>query len=151
MRSAFADIERRLREHGLRVDGVLVEKMAVGRRELMIGARIDPVFGPVVVVGDGGKYVEAMPDVELLLPPFGAAAVRQALSRLRIAPLLEGVRGEPAMDIDAFSAAVVAVGRLMADDQSTVISLDINPVVVGSAGEGCRAVDAVVYTIAQRS
>jgi hypothetical protein len=55
------------------------------------------------------------------------------------------------MDIDAFSAAVVAIGRLMADDQSTVINLDINPVVVGSAGEGCRAVDAVVYTIAQRS
>ena len=74
MRAAFVDIERRLREHGSRFDGVLVEKMVTGRRELMIGARIDPVFGPVVVVGDGGKYVEAMPDVELLLPPFDAAA-----------------------------------------------------------------------------
>ncbi len=148
MHGAFADIERRLREHGSQLDGVLVQRMATGRRELMIGARLDPVFGPVVVVGDGGKYVEAMPDVELLLPPFDAAAVRRALSRLRIAPLLGGVRGEPAMDIDAFTVAVVAVGRLMADDQSKVINLDINPVVVGSAGEGCRAVDAVVYTIA---
>ncbi len=148
MRSAFVDIERRLRERGSRFDGVLVEKMVAGRRELMIGARIDPVFGPVVVVGDGGKYVEAMPDVELLLPPFDTATVRRALSRLRIAPLLGGVRGEPPMDVDAFSASAVAVGRLMADDKSGVTTLDVNPVVVGSAGEGCHAVDAVVYTIA---
>lgn len=145
MRGAFIDIERRLREHGSRFDGLLVQKMVTGRRELMIGARIDPVFGPVVVVGDGGKYVEAMPDIELLLPPFDAGVVRRALSRLRIAPLLEGVRGEPAMDVDAFSAATVAVGRLMTDDQSAVINLDINPMVIGSVGEGCRAVDAVVY------
>jgi acetate---CoA ligase (ADP-forming) len=148
MRSAFVDIERSLQDRGLRVDGVLVEKMVAGRRELMIGARIDPVFGPVVVVGDGGKYVEAMPDVELLLPPFDVAAVRRALSRLRIAPLLGGVRGEPPMDVEAFSAAAVAVGRLMSDDQAAVINLDVNPVIVGSAGDGCRAVDAVVYTTA---
>jgi acyl-CoA synthetase (NDP forming) len=148
VRSAFVDIQRSLQERNLRVDGVLVEKMVAGRRELMIGARIDPVFGPVVVVGDGGKYVEAMPDVELLLPPFDVAAVRRALSRLRIAPLLGGVRGEPPMDVEAFSAAAVAVGRLMSDDQAAVINLDVNPVIVGSAGEGCRAVDSVVYTTA---
>jgi acyl-CoA synthetase (NDP forming) len=148
MRGAFVDIERRLREHGTRFDGVLVEKMVVGRRELMIGARIDPVFGPVVLVGDGGKYVEAMPDVELLLPPFDAAGVRRALSRLRIAPLLDGVRGEQPMDVDAFCAAAVAVGRMMADVKAAVTTLDVNPVLVGSRGEGCRAVDAVVYAVA---
>jgi acetate---CoA ligase (ADP-forming) len=148
MRAVFGDIERRLREHGSRFDGVLVEKMVAGRRELMIGARIDPVFGPVVVVGDGGKYVEALPDVELLLPPFDPARVRRALSRLRVAPLLDGVRGEPPMDVGAFSAAAVAVGRLIADDEAGVTNLDINPMVVGSAGEGCRALDAVVYAIA---
>jgi hypothetical protein len=74
--------------------------------------------------------------------------VRRALSRLRIAPLLGGVRGEPPMDVDAFGASAVAVGRLMADDKSGVTTLDVNPVLVGSAGEGCHAVDAVVYTIA---
>jgi acyl-CoA synthetase (NDP forming) len=148
MRAAFGDIERRLREHGARFDGVLVEKMVAARRELMIGARIDPVFGPVVVVGDGGKYVEAMPDFELLLPPFDATTVRRALSRLRIAPLLDGVRGESPMDVGAFSAAAVAVGRLIDDDAAAVTSLDINPLGVGSVGEGCRALDAVVYAIA---
>jgi len=148
VRNAFVDVERRLRQHGLRFDGVLVERMLAGRRELMIGARIDPVFGPVVVVGDGGKYVEVMPDIELLLPPFDAATVRRALSRLRVAPLLAGVRDEPPMDVDAFSASAVAVGRLMADDKSRVTTLDVNPVIVGNAGAGCHAVDAVVYTIA---
>ena len=76
--------------------------MVSGRRELMIGARIDPVFGPVVVVGDGGKYVEAMPDVQLLLPPFAMEQVKHALSRLRIAPLLAGVRGEPPIDVESY-------------------------------------------------
>ncbi|HTS52235.1 MAG TPA: acetate--CoA ligase family protein [Burkholderiales bacterium] len=148
VRAAFFDIERRLRNQGARFDGVLVAPMVAGRRELMIGARIDPVFGPVVLVGDGGKYVEAMPDVELLMPPFDAARVRRALSHLRIAPLLDGVRGEQPMDVDAFCAAAVAVGRLMTDVDAAVTTLDINPVLVGNRGEGCPAVDAVVYTIA---
>jgi acetate---CoA ligase (ADP-forming) len=73
-----------------------------GRLELMIGACIDPVFGPVVLVGDGGKYVEAMPDVQLLIATSTTAEVKAALQRLRIAPLLAGVRGEAALDVDVF-------------------------------------------------
>jgi hypothetical protein len=73
------------------------------------------VFGPVVLVGDGGLYVEAMPDTQVLLPPFDAARVEQALRRLRIAPLLDGVRGEPPLDVAAFCAAAVAVGALMSE------------------------------------
>ena len=91
--------------------------MATGRRELMIGARVDPVFGPVVLVGDGGKYVEAMPDSQVLLAPFDLASIEAALRRLRIAPLLDGVRGEPALDVAAFCAAALQVGRLMLDDR----------------------------------
>src|SRR5256885_8869571 len=56
--------------------GVIVARMFKGRHEFLIGAHIDPVFGPVVVVGDGGKYVEALPDTQLLLPPFTADDVR---------------------------------------------------------------------------
>jgi acyl-CoA synthetase (NDP forming) len=145
VRKAYIDIERRLHEHGSRFDGVLIAKMVSGRRELMIGARIDPVFGPVVVVGDGGKYVEAMPDVQLLLPPFNAADVRHALSRLRIAPLLDGVRGELPMDVGAFAASVVAVGQLVSAASAGITNLDLNPVMVGDVGTGCRALDAVVY------
>lgn len=148
VRVAFADIERKMREQGLRFDGVLMAKMVNGRRELMIGARIDPVFGPVVVIGDGGRYVEAMPDVALLVAPFDVAAVARALSGLRIAPLLAGVRGEAPMDTEALGAAAVAVSRVISDEDSDVLSLDLNPVIVGDVGKGCCAVDAVVYAAA---
>jgi len=147
VRDTFADIERRLREAGMRFDGVIIAKMARGRRELMLGARVDPIFGPVVVVGDGGKYVEALPDVQLLLPPFDATEVQRALSRLRIAPLFAGVRGEPPLDVASFADAAVAIGTLMTDPSAGVVNLDLNPVLVGAAGERCVALDAVVYTL----
>ncbi len=145
VRAAFAQMQRTLAEQGARFDGAIVAQMARGRRELMIGARIDPVFGPIVLVGDGGKYVEVMPDVQLLICPFSAAEVKQALAGLRIAPLMAGVRGEPALDVEAFTEAVLAVGRLM-HDKAGVVNLDVNPVLVGARGEGCVALDAVVYT-----
>jgi acyl-CoA synthetase (NDP forming) len=145
VQAAFTELEAILGKHGLRSDGAIVARMARGRRELMIGARIDPVFGPVVLVGDGGKYVEALPDVQVLLAPFSAADVKAALSRLRIAPLLAGVRDEPALDVDAFCEAALAAGRLIADERSGVASFDVNPVLVGARGEGCVALDAVVY------
>ena len=119
--------------------------MVKGQRELMIGARFDPVFGPVLLVGDGGKYVEAMPDSQVLLAPFDLAAIEAALRRLRISPLLDGVRGEPGLDVASFCAAALQVGRLMLDERAAVTNLDINPVIVGARGQGSVAVDAVVY------
>jgi acyl-CoA synthetase (NDP forming) len=145
VRAAYRDVESALHAQGARFDGAIVAKMARGRREMMIGARMDPVFGPVVVVGDGGKYVEAMPDVQVLLSPFNDSEVRVALAKLRIAPLLAGMRGESALDVDAFCAAALAVCRLMMNPESKVSSLDLNPVLVNAKGEGCIALDAVVY------
>jgi len=143
--AAYRDMQAAARAAGVALSGVLVAELVRGQRELMIGARLDPVFGPVVLVGDGGKYVEAMPDVQVLLPPFDAARVEATLRRLRIAPLLDGVRGEPPLDVDAFCRAVVAVGDLMADASTGVTQLDVNPVIVRARGHGCAAVDAVVY------
>jgi acyl-CoA synthetase (NDP forming) len=144
-RTEFERIRGRLEADRLAFEGVLVARMARGRRELMIGARIDPVFGPVVIVGDGGKYVEAMPDARVLLWPFDGQDVLNALGRLRIAPLVGGVRGEPPLDAQAFAKAAVAAGRLIADPKSGVVNLDLNPVLVGARGEGCVALDGVVY------
>jgi hypothetical protein len=117
--------------------------MVKGLRELMIGAHLDPVFGPVVVVGDGGKYVEAMPDLQVLLPPFTADDVMRALSRLRIAPLLAGVRGDPPLDADEFCNLAVRVGAMLATPEAAVVSLDLNPIIIGSRFEGCTVVDAL--------
>jgi len=141
----WSQMEAIIRKEGARFDGVIVAAMARGRREIMIGAHRDPVFGPVVAVGDGGKYVEIFRDTALLLPPFSKEEVRQALGKLKIAPLFAGVRGEPAMDVDALCEAVLRIGDLMLDPAAKVMSLDLNPVLLDSEGKGCVVVDAVVF------
>lgn len=143
----YTRMEDIIRKHGSRFDGVIVAAMAGGRREIMIGAHRDPVFGPVIAVGDGGKYVEIFRDTALLLPPFNGADVKDALGRLRIAPLFAGVRGEAPMDVEALSDAIVKIGELMADPAAKVMSLDLNPVMLDSAGKGCIVVDAVVFRV----
>ncbi|MDM0086927.1 MULTISPECIES: acetate--CoA ligase family protein [unclassified Variovorax] len=134
----------KLAELGAAQEGVIVAAMRRGQREFMVGARIDPVFGPVVVVGDGGKYVEALQDVAVLLPPFAAADVTAALRTLRIAPLLEGVRGDPPLDVDALAAVAVAVGLLIVAAGGAIASIDVNPVLVAARGEGAVVVDALI-------
>ena len=128
-------------------DGVIVARMTKGRREMMIGAHRDQFFGPVVVVGDGGKYVEAMPDVALLLPPFTRDDAVRALQTLRCAPVLAGVRGEPAMDQAAMADAAVQVATLMARNPA-ILSLDMNPLMLADIGKGYAIVDAVIETSA---
>lgn len=146
---AAAELWRIGGEQGLRVDGLLVAPMVAGLHEVLVGAHRDPVFGPVVVVGSGGRYVEALADVQLLLPPFDVSDVQRAISRLRIAPLLAGVRGEPAADVDALAEIVVQVGDLLSAPACPITSIDANPVLVGardSPGRGAVAVDAIVVT-----
>lgn len=141
---AFEAQWAKLAQMGARRDGVIVASMRSGRREFMVGARIDPLFGPVVLVGDGGRNVEALKDFAILIPPFDAAEVRRALHGLHFAPLLDGVRGEPPMDVDALAACVVAVGRLIVDARGAIASVDLNPVIVGDAGAGAVIVDALI-------
>jgi acyl-CoA synthetase (NDP forming) len=125
-------------------DGVIVAAMRKARRELMVGARVDPVFGPIVLIGDGGKYVEALKDFAILVPPFDASEVRSALRSLRIAPILDGVRGERALDLDAVASVAIGVGRLICAAKGRIASIDLNPVMVGAAGEGAVVVDALI-------
>ena len=141
----WARMEAIIRKAGSRFDGVIVAAMAGGRREIMIGAHRDPVFGPVVAVGDGGKYVEIFRDTALLLPPFSREEAKAALQKLKVAPLFAGVRGEPPMDVEALCEAVMRIGELMLDPKAKVVSLDLNPVLLDSAGKGCVVVDAVVF------
>jgi acyl-CoA synthetase (NDP forming) len=131
---------------GMKVDdpAVMVAAMGRGRHEFMIGARFDSVFGPVVMVGAGGKYVEALKDYVVILPPYSAAQVQTALKGLRIAPILEGIRGEPPVDVEALSEVAVSVGKLMLAAGAGIASLDLNPVMVGARGEGALVVDALI-------
>ncbi len=143
--AAFHSVVESMARHGLSDDGVIVARMASGRRELMLGGRLDPVFGPVVIIGDGGKYVESMPDARVLIWPFDEEDVLRAVTKLRIAPLFAGVRDESPLDTAPVARAAIAVGRMLADTRAGVANIDLNPLLVGVRGEGCLALDAVIY------
>ncbi len=138
----FAQIETTVRDMGVAFEGVLASEMVKGARELVVGGHVDPVFGPVVLIGDGGVAVEAMPDNVLLLAPLAEGDVARAVERLRIAPLFKGVRGRPPLDLGAVEAAARAVAALLADESAAVASVDINPLIVSE--NGAVAVDALV-------
>lgn len=80
----------------------------------------------------------------MILPPFSQEQVLAALNGLRMAPILEGIRGEPPVDVVALSAVTVAVGKIMFAAGSKIASLDLNPVMVGAQGEGAVVVDALI-------
>ncbi len=141
---AFTDLETRMDALGATVDGVIVARMAKGRREMVLGAKVDPVFGPVVMVGDGGRYVEALDDIALLFPPFTVEQVRDALSTLRLRVFLEGRRGDPPMDVEPLCRAAVRLGEVIVGAGRSLASIDLNPVIVGAEGEGVVVVDALV-------
>ena len=97
-----------------------------------------------IMVGDGGKYVEVYNDVQLLMPPVTTDEARAAIRRLRIAPFFSGVRGEAPLDLDALCAAILALGEVITACADEIASIDLNPVLVGSVGQGVVIVDALV-------
>jgi acetate---CoA ligase (ADP-forming) len=127
------------------LDGALVEKMSPKGIELMVGAKRDSGWGTVLLLGLGGIWVEALGDVQLL--PGGASEdqVREALSKLRSAKLLAGVRGAPPADTDAVVKVVMAIGRVM-QTMPEVIEVDVNPLMVHAKGQGVTALDALIVT-----
>lgn len=132
---------------GVELDGILAAVQVSSRRELLLGARIDPLFGPVVVVGAGGTDAELLRDVAVLLAPLDADEVIAVLHGLRISRLFGGGRGLPAWDIRSFADAAVRLGALVAERAASahrIVSVDVNPVILDEAGRGCWAVDAVV-------
>lgn len=127
-----------------RFEGVIVARRASKGKELALGARIDPQFGPVVLIGDGGVFLEALKDFRLLMPPFGEADVVAKLGELRVGPLLAALRGHPARDVQAFAQMAVRLGEAMLSWDGAVASVDVNPVMVFETGRGAVALDALV-------
>ena len=115
------------------VTGFLVQRMASPGLELIVGLRRDPLFGPLVLVGLGGVWVEALNDVARRLAPVDHAAALAMLDELRGARLLDGYRGAPPVDRETLAEVIVAVGRL-AGNEPQLVEVDLNPVIAGSAG-----------------
>ena len=121
----------------------LVQRMAPRGREVIVGARRDPQFGPLVMFGLGGTYVEVLRDVAFRLAPLSAEEAREMVMETAAGRLLAGVRGEPPGDVEAVVAVLRRVGWLISD-MPGVTEVDINPLIVGPAGEGAWAVDVRV-------
>jgi len=125
-----------------RINGVLVQPMVPQGVELVIGARNDPLFGPLIVVGLGGVLVEVLKDSALFPAPVTSHEAHDMLRRLKGYRLLEGFRGSAPVDVDRLAEIVSQVSRFAADHAEQVAELDINPLIC--AGDRITAVDALI-------
>ena len=125
-----------------RINGVLVQPMVPQGVEMVVGARVDPLFGPLVVVGFGGILVELLKDTALLPAPVSHAEALGMLRSLKGVQLLEGFRGMPATDLDRLAEIVCRVAEFADDQRDTIVELDVNPLIC--AGDRITAVDALI-------
>jgi acyl-CoA synthetase (NDP forming) len=131
-------------------ESYLIEKMIDGvMAELIVGVARDEQFGPYLLVGGGGVLVALMHDSVSLLLPTSREHVLQALGRLKCAPLLRGFRGRAPADVNAAAHAILAVAGMVEHDPSSIIELDINPLMILAEGQGVVAADALVRMVAQ--
>lgn len=128
---------------GLILDGILVEALGARGLELIIGAKNDPDWGPIILAGFGGIQAEILKDVRLLPTDLSRDAIIAELHALKSGALLQGFRGSPAMDVGAVADIVLALGAVLAAGPA-IREIDLNPVVVYPVGEGAVALDALM-------
>ncbi|MES1924395.1 acetate--CoA ligase family protein [Salinisphaera sp. T31B1] len=146
--AAYERITANARRHhpDAAIDGVLIARMLSGGVEMAVGVSVDPTFGPMVMAGLGGVFIEILEDVTFELAPFDDTQAKAMLKRLRGYGLLTGARGRPVADIDALAATLVRLSEYAAANADVVHSIDINPLMVMTAGQGVAAADAVILT-----
>ncbi len=143
LRDAWGRMERAVRAAApnARIDGYEVESEVRGGKEVLVGLQRDPVFGPIVVFGMGGIYVETLRDVAFRLAPMRPLSAEHMIQSVRGYPILRGVRGEPPSDLPALAEAIERISQL-AVERPEIAELDLNPLIVRPEGQGAIAVDA---------
>jgi acetyltransferase len=141
--AAYQEMAERIRleRPGAAFDGVLVQPMAADGHELILGGRRDAQFGPVVLVGLGGVFVEILGEAALRVAPLGRRDAQAMIAELRGAAILQGARGRPAADTAAVVEALLRVSQLLCDFPE-IRELDVNPLRVFDETQGCLALDA---------
>lgn len=122
------------------VEGYLVQEMVSGV-EVILGARTDPLYGPILLVGAGGILVELVKDISFRLMPVSAEGAREMLGELKVSKLLAGYRGKPAADVEALVKAICGLSDFFLEHRNHLADLEINPLIVCADGKGVRAVD----------
>lgn len=144
--AAYDDIVERMARHAgpHEAAGVLVQEMVSGT-ELILGSSLDPIYGPVVMFGLGGIFVEVFEDVSLIVPPFDREEALAAMRRTRAIKLLEGARGRQPADLGRLADFLVTLGDFAYANRDLVREIDVNPmIVVDRPDDQFRAVDALV-------
>lgn len=142
VRAAHAEMMRTVREKvdNPQIDGVIVRPMLPQGHEVILGAKRDAVFGPTLMFGLGGLFVEVFKDVTFALAPIGAESASRMIRSVKAYSLLEGARGTPPADVEAISRSLLRLSRLVTD-QPRIAELDINPLLVWPAGDGAAVAD----------
>ena len=132
------------RRPGTQVDRILAQSMVKGVGEVLIGYRVDPQVGPLVMLAAGGVLTEIYRDRSMRLAPVDVDTAREMMGEVKALQALAGYRGMPAGDLEALAAAIVALSGLALLDDLQVAEAEINPLIVRAAGEGVVAVDALI-------
>ncbi len=142
VRAAFDSMAARVaaRQPNARIEGCLVTQMAPPGQELIVGMRRDAQFGPLLMAGLGGIYVELLKDVAFRVAPFSRAETLAMIAETHAGKLLAGLRGQPPADIDAVAEVIECVAQL-ALDHPQIQEIDVNPLIAYPAGQGALAVD----------
>jgi acyl-CoA synthetase (NDP forming) len=142
VREAFPTLVQRAKQHmpEATIWGVQIQEMVTGAREVIIGMNRDPQFGPLIMFGLGGIYVEVLRDVTFRVAPMTRQQARAMVQEIRSYKLLAGVRGQEPSDLDATIDAILRISQLVTDFPD-IAELDINPLLVRDAGQGAVAVD----------
>lgn len=148
--AALADAVRTIagqvaeRRPGTTVERVLAQSMVQGIGEVLVGYRVDPQVGPLVMLAAGGVLTEIYRDRSMRLAPVDLDTARQMIGEVKALQALAGYRGKPAGDLEALAAAIVALSGLALLQDLQVAEAEINPLIVRAAGQGVVAVDALV-------
>ena len=140
LKAALKEVGEALAEAGIEPEGWLVQKMAASGHEVIFGVSTDERFGPLIMFGIGGKYVEVFRDVRFGVTPLSVADARDMVRGVRGFPLLEGVRGEAAADIDLLEEILLRLNQLV-DRHPRIQELDINPFLAAPDRSDCIALD----------
>jgi acyl-CoA synthetase (NDP forming) len=145
VRAAFDQIHANVAAYSasIRLDGVLIEAMGRKGIEIIVGAKSDPEWGPVVLAGFGGVTAEILHDVCIVTPDMTAQRIIAALLGLRQAPLLTGWRGSPPLDLAALAELILRLGQIMRGTPA-IREIDLNPVILHPNGDGVVALDALM-------
>ena len=140
-KNAYHKILENVKNHkpNARIDGVLVQEMAPCATEVIVGAIKDPQFGPTLMFGFGGTFVEVMKDVSFRIAPITEEEAKEMISEVKAYPILQGYRGQPPADIDTLAKILLNTSRLIMD-YPEIKELDLNPVMVYK--KGAKTVDA---------